>query len=163
MTQVFSYFSHSFFLFFLGYIFLKNVRDIPNIFVIITTTKFQVGECMRCFKNIAQLIRTKRLQHPKGYSQSELSHLLGYKNGQFISNVERALCNIPLKMLSRVSEVLDIDSKDLKNAILKDHEETLNNYLNVSVKKGEVKSLHSDEEKQGNSFDGDSYRLSSNS
>ncbi len=53
---------------------------------------------MRCFKNIAKLIRTKRLQHPKAYSQSELSHLLGYKNGQFISNVERALCNIPLKV-----------------------------------------------------------------
>ena len=53
---------------------------------------------MRCFKNIAELIKTKRLQHPKGYSQSELSHLLGYKNGQFISNVERALCNIPFSV-----------------------------------------------------------------
>lgn len=84
---------------------------------------------MRCFKNIAQLIRTKRMNHPKGYSQSELSHLLGYKNGQFISNVERALCNIPLKMLKKVSEVLDIAPEELKNAILRDQEETLNNYL----------------------------------
>ena len=84
---------------------------------------------MRCFKNIAQLIRTKRMNHPKGYSQSELSHLLGYKNGQFISNVERALCNIPLKMLRKVSEVLDIPAEELKGAILKDQEETLNNYL----------------------------------
>ena len=77
---------------------------------------------MRCFKNIAQLIRTKRMNHPKGYSQSELSHLLGYKNGQFISNVERALCNIPLKMLRKVSEVLDIPAEELKNAILKDQD-----------------------------------------
>ncbi len=84
---------------------------------------------MRCFKNIAYLIRTKRINHPKGYSQSELSNLLGYKNGQFISNVERALCNIPLKMLKKVSEVLDISSEELKDAILKDQEETLNNYL----------------------------------
>ncbi len=84
---------------------------------------------MRCFKNIAQLIRTKRMNHPKGYSQSELSHLLGYKNGQFISNVERALCNIPLKMLRKVSEVLDIPAEELKAAILRDQEETLNNYL----------------------------------
>ncbi|MEX0798030.1 MAG: helix-turn-helix transcriptional regulator [Bacteriovoracaceae bacterium] len=99
---------------------------------------------MRCFKNIAQLIRTKRLQHPKGYSQSELSNLLGYKNGQFISNVERALCNIPLKMLVRVSEVLDIDSEDLKQAILNDHEATLNNYLKMAeTKSAEVKSIHS--------------------
>lgn len=119
---------------------------------------------MRCFKNIAVLIRNKRLQHPKGYSQSELSHLLGYKNGQFISNVERALCNIPLKMLGRVSEVLDIEADDLKAAILKDHEETLNNYLNVSVKKGEVKTLHADSEKNESTMDTNGeYRLSSNS
>lgn len=123
---------------------------------------------MRCFKNIAHLIRNKRLQHPKGYSQSELSHLLGYKNGQFISNVERALCNIPLKMLSRVSEVLDIESNDLKVAILKDHEETLNNYLNVSKKKAEIKPLHNSTEEDitsstDSNYIASEYRLSSNS
>jgi transcriptional regulator with XRE-family HTH domain len=96
------------------------------------------GEHMRCFKNIAQLIRTRRMNHPKGYSQSELSHLLGYKNGQFISNVERALCNIPLKMLRKVSEVLDIPAEELKSAILRDQEETLNNYLyNLKTSKKE--------------------------
>lgn len=95
---------------------------------------------MRSFKHIAQLIRKRRLQHPKAYSQSELSHLLGYKNGQFISNVERALCNIPLKMLVKVSEVLNIEPSEIKEAILKDQEETLNNYLNLG--QGEVKSLH---------------------
>lgn len=95
---------------------------------------------MRCFKNIAALIRTKRLQHPKAYSQSELSHLLGYKNGQFISNVERALCNIPLKMLVKVSEVLDINPQEVKDAILKDHEETLNNYLKLNNQTGSEKS-----------------------
>lgn len=84
---------------------------------------------MRSFENIAKLIKTKRTQHPKGYSQSELSHLLGYKNGQFISNVERALCNIPLKMLNRVAEILDISHNELRDAIIKDHENTLNNYL----------------------------------
>jgi transcriptional regulator with XRE-family HTH domain len=86
---------------------------------------------MRSFKNIAKLIRNSRLNHPKGYSQSDLSSILGYKNGQFISNVERALCNIPLKMLSKVSEVLDVAPKELKDAILMDHETTLDNYLSV--------------------------------
>jgi transcriptional regulator with XRE-family HTH domain len=84
---------------------------------------------MRHFEHIAHLIRTKRMSHPKSYSQSELSHLLGYKNGQFISNVERALCNIPLKMLKKVSEVLDIPTEDLKVAILKDQEHTIDVYL----------------------------------
>lgn len=128
---------------------------------------------MRCFKNIAQLIRTKRLQHPKGYSQSELSNLLGYKNGQFISNVERALCNVPLKMLVRVSEVLDIDPEDLKKAILNDHEATLNNYLKgADAKTAEVKSIHpagssAASHDSGSKFEtaatADSYKLSSNS
>lgn len=87
---------------------------------------------MRSFEHIAKLIRTKRVNHPKGYSQSELSNMLGYKNGQFISNVERALCNIPLKMLKRVSEVLDIPSTEIKDAILRDHEQTIENYLKAS-------------------------------
>lgn len=127
---------------------------------------------MRCFKNIAKLIRTKRLQHPKSYSQSELSHLLGYKNGQFISNVERALCNIPLKMLVKVSNVLDIDPQDLKNAILKDQEETLNNYLNIEEfgEAGEVKSFRSEETSESGSSEfasasvtGEAFKMSSNS
>jgi len=86
---------------------------------------------MRCFDNIAKLIRDKRLSHPRRYSQSELSHLLGYKNGQFISNVERGLCSIPLKMLSRVSEVLNIQPSEIRTVMLRDQETTLNNHLNV--------------------------------
>jgi transcriptional regulator with XRE-family HTH domain len=84
---------------------------------------------MRSFKNIATLIRIKRVGHPKNYSQSDLSLLLGYKNGQFISNVERGLCNVPLKMMKKISEVLDITHDELKAAILKDIEETLSNYF----------------------------------
>lgn len=96
-------------------------------------------ESKRSFQHIAKLIREKRMAHPKGYSQSELSQLLGYKNGQFISNVERALCNIPLKMLSKVSDILDIEHGDLKTAILNDHEETLRNYF-ADAQAAKVKS-----------------------
>ncbi|MFZ8932333.1 MAG: hypothetical protein ACO2ZP_00345 [Bacteriovoracaceae bacterium] len=108
---------------------------------------------MRCFENIAKLIKTKRLSHPKGYSQSELSLLLGYKNGQFISNVERALCNIPLKMLGRVSEILDINSEDIKDAILRDHDKTLDNYLEVSQRETENNVTHLDERREHKSED----------
>ena len=93
---------------------------------------------MRTFDNMAKLIRIKRLNHPDQYSQSELSTILGYKNGQFISNVERALCNIHLKMLSKVSVVLNIEPQDIKDAILKDTGKTLDNYLAYKGKeKGE--------------------------
>ena len=91
---------------------------------------------MRSFKNIATLIRTKRIGHPKNYSQSDLSMLLGYKNGQFISNVERGLCNVPLKMMKKISEVLEINPDELKTAILKDHDETLTNYFKKSPASG---------------------------
>lgn len=100
---------------------------------------------MRCFEHIAKLIRTKRINHTKGYSQSELSNLLGYKNGQFISNVERALCSIPLKMLRKVSDVLDIPCEELKEAILKDQEATLNNYLKLADKNAAIKAINSAE------------------
>lgn len=95
------------------------------------------GVLMRSFQHIAKLIRTKRMQHPKGYSQTELSQLLGYKNGQFISNVERGLCNIPMKMLKKVSEILDISAIEMKDAILKDHEHTLDNFFKISPKKSD--------------------------
>lgn len=84
---------------------------------------------MRSFSHIAKLVKTKRLGHPKTYSQTELSTLLGYKNGQFISNVERGLCSIPLKNLKRLCEVLEISQTDLKAALLKDFEKTLEAHL----------------------------------
>ena len=89
-------------------------------------------EKLRNFSHIAKLIRTKRLSHPKRYSQSELSKLLGYKNGQFISNVERSLCSVPLKMLSKVSKILSIDEADIKEALLEDHRSTISNYLSCN-------------------------------
>lgn len=84
---------------------------------------------MRSFSHIAKLVKSKRLGHEKTYSQTELSTLLGYKNGQFISNVERGLCSIPLKNLKRLCEVLDIPQSDLKAALLKDFEKTLEAHL----------------------------------
>jgi hypothetical protein len=102
---------------------------------------------MRSFKNIATLVRTKRVEHPKSYSQSDLSLLLGYKNGQFISNVERGLCNVPLKMMKKISEVLDINPEQLKSAILKDHEETLTNYFNKGASANSKKNGAADVEK----------------
>ena len=87
---------------------------------------------MKSFKHIATLIKTKRIAHPKGLSQSDLSILLGYKNGQFISNVERGLCNIPLKNMKKISEVLEINPEELKQTILKDLDDTLKKYFDIN-------------------------------
>lgn len=85
---------------------------------------------MRTFMNVANLVRIKRQEHPKKLSQGKLSKELGYKNGQFISNLERGLCSIPLKGMRRFIEVLGINEEELKDAILKDYEETIEYYLN---------------------------------
>lgn len=86
---------------------------------------------LRSFKHIAELVKRKRSQHSKAYSQSELSHLLGYKNGQFISNVERGICAIPLKSLHKLMKTLDITKHELVLAMSKDFEETVERYLDA--------------------------------
>tara|TARA_R110002049_G_scaffold261543_1_gene437652 strand:+ start:1395 stop:1733 length:339 start_codon:yes stop_codon:yes gene_type:complete len=88
---------------------------------------------VRSFKNIGKFVKDGRQKHPQFYSQNQLSKLLGYKNGQFISNVERGLCGIPLKGIKKLIEVLDLNENDLKQAMIKDYEETLDSHLNSSV------------------------------
>ena len=99
---------------------------------------------MRNFNHIAALIKRKRLAHTKNLSQSDLSNLLGYKNGQFISNVERALCNIPFKMLPKVCDILEIPFDEIKNAMMRDHSETLDAYLVGNMSKDQVTEKNSD-------------------
>ena len=83
---------------------------------------------MQSFEQIAQIVKQNRVNHPKKYSQSELSRLLGYKNGQFISNVERGLCSIPKRKVKQLASVLDLDKEELFTAILADDRTTLENY-----------------------------------
>jgi hypothetical protein len=71
--------------------------------------------------HVGKLIKDSRLNHPKHYSQSELSHLLGYLNGQFISNIERQICTLPTKMIPKVCTILNIDVEVMKEAFIKDY------------------------------------------
>ncbi len=91
---------------------------------------------MRNFSYVAKLIKEKRLSHPERYSQTQLSKTLGYKNGQFISNLERGLCSIPLKGMVNFLQVLAISEDELKAAILKDYELTLDYYLKGDFENG---------------------------
>ncbi len=89
-------------------------------------------DSLRAFNHVALLLKSKRVAHPKRYSQSELSHVLGYKNGQFISNIERGLCSIPLKSLTQVIDLLNIDRQELMRAMMNDFESTIEHYLENS-------------------------------
>jgi hypothetical protein len=90
---------------------------------------------MRTFQHMAKLVRLKRSTHPENYSQTDLSLLLGYKNGQFISNVERGLCSIPLKMVPLLCEVLHIPLLEVKEAMLADFSATFDQYAEQEAKK----------------------------
>ena len=77
------------------------------------------------FTNMAKLVSEKRKSHSQGYSQSELSHQLGYKNGQFISNVERGKCSLPNKVVPKFCELLNVDREDVVTAKLADEKATM--------------------------------------
>lgn len=88
------------------------------------------NEKKRSFSHIATLVRKYRKSHPKKIGQEELARQLGLKNGQFISNVERGKCSIPLKSLRNLVEVLNIPHEELIDAVVKDYRETVYNHMN---------------------------------
>jgi len=74
---------------------------------------------MKNFKNISKVVKKYREQ--AGLSQLELAKGIGYKQGQFISNVERAQCSIPENRIKVTSQILEIKPKVLTEAMLADY------------------------------------------
>lgn len=71
------------------------------------------------FPNIAKFI-----QHYREYadlSQQELSTKLGYINGQFVSNIERGLCSIPVKKYKTLCKILNVFPEELEQVLMLDH------------------------------------------
>ncbi|RPJ78242.1 MAG: XRE family transcriptional regulator [Alphaproteobacteria bacterium] len=89
---------------------------------------------MRTFNTVATLIKNKRIEHPQSYSQSELANLLGHKCDKLIVSIENAECNVPLKIMPKLANVLDIHPDDFVEAVMKDHEKNLNNYFSKTFK-----------------------------
>jgi len=72
----------------------------------------------RSFSRIAQAVSEARKK--KEMSQVELAKLLGYKNGQFISNVERGKCSIPVEKIFLLSKILSVNSIVFGQALITD-------------------------------------------
>ena len=79
-----------------------------------------------CFKNIAKFVKEER--EAAGLSQSEMAKRIGWNNGQFVSNIEREQCSLPVKLIGRASVVLKCNPKNIKRVIEMDFKETLNNF-----------------------------------
>jgi transcriptional regulator with XRE-family HTH domain len=67
----------------------------------------------------------KKLRTARKISQEELSHLLGFKNGQFISNIERAKCSIPFCKIPKMAVIFRVEEDVIIKAILSDTESAL--------------------------------------
>ena len=59
------------------------------------------------FPNMAKL--TFNYRESMQMSQNQLSALLGFKNGQYISNIERGICSVPKKKAKVFCEILGVD------------------------------------------------------
>ena len=82
-------------------------------------------------KHISTLIRKRRLDLK--LTQEQLSKRLGYKNLQYISNIERELCSFPPKRLLDLSSALCVTPKDIKDALIMDFIESIDGELNKTL------------------------------
>ena len=76
----------------------------------------------KSFPAMAKVVRKYRLSANKGrgYSQGELSNLLGYKNGQFVSNIERGLCGLPLEQVIAFCRLTEAKMCEVREALRED-------------------------------------------
>ncbi len=80
------------------------------------------------FGCVAMFIKEKRVG--ESLSQEELSKLLGYKNGQFISNVERGLCTIPLTKVRPLGKALNVNPEDICKVLIQDYSSHVRGVIN---------------------------------
>jgi ribosome-binding protein aMBF1 (putative translation factor) len=86
----------------------------------------------RRFTHVARIIREARERTP--WSQSELSTMLGYKNGQFISNIERGKCSVPIRKVGEICAKMNIPPEKIKEAMLKDLGESFDVFFDKGLK-----------------------------
>jgi len=70
---------------------------------------------------LGKLIQKYRLK--SGFTQKQVGTLLGYSNGQFISNIERGICGTPIPMLLELKRMLNMPVREVKRSYLKDERE----------------------------------------
>jgi transcriptional regulator with XRE-family HTH domain len=54
----------------------------------------------------------------KNITQAEVARVLGYTSPQFVSNMERGLCNPPLDALKKLTKLYGISNKEIEEKII---------------------------------------------
>ena len=86
---------------------------------------------MKRTRKISAIVRAKRAE--LGISQDGLANMLGLKNAQYISNIERDLCGLAPKYLLQVSRALNTSVEDLTKAYKEDFSEHIDLIANKQV------------------------------
>lgn len=74
-------------------------------------------------KKLNKFLEKKRKEI--GLSQDDVGRLLGFSNGQFISNIEREDCGLPPKHFKKVSRVYGIEPMEMVQLAVDDYFEIL--------------------------------------
>lgn len=83
----------------------------------------------KSFPNIARAVKQARINI--GVSQEFLAKNIEYKNGQFVSNIERGLCSIPEDRIKPMSKILGIHEDILIGAMIEDFRFNIKESLKV--------------------------------
>lgn len=90
------------------------------------------------FKTIGNYTKEKRLE--AGLSQASIARKLGYGSAQFISNVERGLCNYPAKNLKKLEKLIKIDLSYTHQLMVEAYDEELSKVFFPKKKKEKTPS-----------------------
>lgn len=74
---------------------------------------------MSNFSNISKLIKHHRKK--QRLSQTQLAEAMGDYHYQYVSNIERARCSVPVKSLDAVAHCLRIDKEIIITAMVEDY------------------------------------------
>jgi transcriptional regulator with XRE-family HTH domain len=82
-------------------------------------------------KRIGTFLKQHRVK--AGLTQSDVAQKLGYTSPQFISNIERGLCSAPVKHLKDFAKMYNVNTEELIQLLLTEHESVLRSALNMPV------------------------------
>lgn len=89
------------------------------------------------FHHVSQALYKARSNSRLRYSQAELASILGC-DPQFISNIERAKCGIPAKLILKTSKILEVPFETFMDAMVSDYATSLVSAIAASQPMTEV-------------------------
>ena len=81
------------------------------------------------FYQLGYFVKSKRLEH--GITQEQLSKALGYKNGQFVSNLERGIAGVPHEKVGELAKILKSDVEIIIEKMVDDFKINLKDCINM--------------------------------